>query len=76
MNAPLPKETTWNWAGNADFTWTGGAPFLGPSLARHVKNAEDAGINRISVMDHFWQIRGVGPAETEMLEAYTLLGFL
>ena len=27
-------------------------------------------------MDHFWQIRGVGPAEHEMLEAYTTLGFL
>jgi alkanesulfonate monooxygenase SsuD/methylene tetrahydromethanopterin reductase-like flavin-dependent oxidoreductase (luciferase family) len=27
-------------------------------------------------MDHFWQIRGVGPAEHEMLEAYTALAFL
>jgi F420-dependent oxidoreductase-like protein len=27
-------------------------------------------------MDHFFQIRGVGPAENEMLEAYTALGFL
>jgi F420-dependent oxidoreductase-like protein len=27
-------------------------------------------------MDHFWQIRGVGPAEHEMLEAYTTLGYL
>jgi len=27
-------------------------------------------------MDHVWQIRGVGPAENEMLEAYTTLGFL
>jgi hypothetical protein len=48
---------------------------LGPALARHVRNAEDAGISRITVMDHFWQIRGVGPAEHEMLEAYTTLGF-
>jgi hypothetical protein len=53
----------------ADFTWTGGAPALGPALARHVREAEAAGIRRISVMDHFWQIRGVGPAEHEMLEA-------
>jgi len=60
----------------ADFTWTGGGPALGPALARHVRDAESAGIRRISVMDHFWQIRGVGPAEHEMLEAYTALGFI
>jgi alkanesulfonate monooxygenase SsuD/methylene tetrahydromethanopterin reductase-like flavin-dependent oxidoreductase (luciferase family) len=60
----------------ADFTWTGGPGALGPALARHAQNAEAAGITRITVMDHFWQIRGVGPAETEMLEAYTALGFL
>jgi F420-dependent oxidoreductase-like protein len=60
----------------ADFTWNGGAAELGPRLARHAKSAEDAGITRITVMDHFWQIRGVGPAEHEMLEAYTALGFL
>src|SRR4051794_41799732 len=27
-------------------------------------------------MDHLWQIRVVGPVEHDMLEAYTLLGFL
>ena len=27
-------------------------------------------------MDHFFQIRGVGPLEAEMLEAYTTLGYL
>jgi F420-dependent oxidoreductase-like protein len=27
-------------------------------------------------MDHVWQIRGFGPPEHEMLEAYTTLGFL
>ena len=60
----------------ADFTWTGGAPALGPALARHVRDAEAAGIRRISVMDHFWQIRGVGPFEHEMLECYAALGFI
>jgi alkanesulfonate monooxygenase len=60
----------------ADFTWNGGAAVLGPALAKHARDAEDAGIARITVMDHFWQIRGVGPAEHEMLEAYTTLGFL
>jgi F420-dependent oxidoreductase-like protein len=60
----------------ADFTWNGGAAALGPQLARHAKSAEDAGITRITVMDHFWQIGPVGPVEHEMLEAYTTLGFL
>jgi alkanesulfonate monooxygenase len=41
-----------------------------------VRDAEAAGIRRISVMDHFWQIRGVGPYEHEMLEAYAALGFI
>jgi F420-dependent oxidoreductase-like protein len=38
--------------------------------------ADEAGFERISVMDHLWQIRGIGPPEHEMLEAYTALGFL
>ena len=60
----------------ADFTWSDGPARLGPALADHVKSAEDAGIARITVMDHFWQIRGVGPADHEMLEAYATLGFI
>jgi alkanesulfonate monooxygenase len=60
----------------ADFTWTGGAPQLAPSLARIATTAEDAGFTRLTVMDHFWQITGLGPPEHEMLEAYTTLGFL
>src|SRR3954447_16374996 len=60
----------------ADFTWTGGARALGPTLAQHVRSAEQAGIKRITVMDHFWQISGVGPVEHEMYEAYTTLAFI
>jgi alkanesulfonate monooxygenase len=60
----------------ADFTWNDGTAQLGPALADHVKSAEDAGIARITVMDHFWQIRGVGPVDHEMLEAYATLGFI
>ncbi|MED5803853.1 LLM class F420-dependent oxidoreductase [Gordonia sp. Z-3] len=60
----------------ADFTWTGGATELAPALIKHVRDAEGIGVRRISVMDHFWQIRGVGPAENEMLEAYSALGFI
>lgn len=60
----------------ADFTWDGGPAQLRRALADHVRGAEAAGVTRITVMDHFWQIQGVGPAEHEMLEAYTTLGFL
>lgn len=61
----------------ADFTWDGGAQALGPRLARHVREAEEAGVARICVMDHFWQLgNALGPYEHDMLETYTTLGFL
>ncbi|HYA50302.1 MAG TPA: LLM class F420-dependent oxidoreductase [Streptosporangiaceae bacterium] len=60
----------------ADFTWDGGPPALGPRLGEIARRAEDAGVDRISVMDHVWQIGHLGPPEHEMLEAYTALGFL
>jgi F420-dependent oxidoreductase-like protein len=60
----------------ADFTWSDGPEQLGTALAEHVRSAEEAGVARVTVMDHFWQIRGVGPADHEMLEAYATLGYL
>jgi F420-dependent oxidoreductase-like protein len=59
----------------SDFTWEG-APALGPRLAEVARRAEEAGVDRISVMDHVWQIGHIGPPGHEMLEAYTTLGFL
>ena len=60
----------------ADFTWKTGPAALGPALAAHVRDAEAAGIQRITVMDHFWQLPGIGPESNEMLEAYATLGFI
>jgi F420-dependent oxidoreductase-like protein len=60
----------------SDYTWAGGAPELRVKLGEIAKRAEDAGVDRISVMDHVWQIGHLGPPEHEMLEAYTALGFL
>jgi F420-dependent oxidoreductase-like protein len=60
----------------ADFTWPNGAAGLAQDLARVAVAAEDAGFSRLSVMDHVWQISVVGPAEHDMLEAYTTLGYL
>jgi alkanesulfonate monooxygenase SsuD/methylene tetrahydromethanopterin reductase-like flavin-dependent oxidoreductase (luciferase family) len=59
-----------------DFTWPGGPERLGADLAAVARAADDAGFGFVSVMDHFFQIRAVGPAEREMLEAYTTLGYL
>jgi alkanesulfonate monooxygenase len=60
----------------ANFTWNGGAPELGATLGRVAHGAEEAGIARLTVMDHVWQIGGVGAPEDAMLEAYTTLGYL
>ncbi|HVT68038.1 MAG TPA: LLM class F420-dependent oxidoreductase [Trebonia sp.] len=60
----------------SDFTWDGGAPALRFKLGEIARRAEEAGVDRISVMDHLWQIGTIGPAEHEMLEAYTTLGWL
>ena len=58
------------------FTWPGGAAAIGPTLGRIVRDADDAGLDSIWVMDHFFQIRGVGPVEEPMLEGWTTLGFI
>ena len=60
----------------SDFTWPGGPPQLRTDLTRIARAAEDAGFDRLSVMDHVWQIGVIGPPEHEMLEAYTTLGFV
>ena len=60
----------------SDFTWDGGPAELRFRLAEIAQRAEQAGVDRISVMDHVWQIGHIGPPEHEMLEAYTALGWL
>jgi F420-dependent oxidoreductase-like protein len=60
----------------SNFTWDGGAAELRFRLADIALRAEQAGVDRISVMDHVWQIAPNGPPELEMLEAYTALGWL
>ncbi|KUL32711.1 LLM class F420-dependent oxidoreductase [Actinoplanes awajinensis] len=60
----------------SNFTWPDGTSHLGTTLAEIASAADEAGFERISVMDHLWQIGMIGPPEHEMLEAYTTLGFL
>ena len=60
----------------SDFTWPGGSPRLGVELAEVAQAADQAGFAFVGVMDHFFQIRSIGRADREMLEAYTTLGYL
>jgi F420-dependent oxidoreductase-like protein len=60
----------------SSFTWPGGAAAIGPTLARVVRTADQVGFDSIWVMDHFFQIRSIGPEEEPMLEGMTALGFM
>lgn len=60
------------------FDVPGGPAAIGPTLARVGIAAERAGLANLSVMDHYFQLvgMGIGNADGPMLEAYTTLGFL
>jgi F420-dependent oxidoreductase-like protein len=58
------------------FTWPGGDAAIGPTLARVVQAADQAGFDSLWVMDHLFQIRGVGRVEEPMLEGWTTLGYM
>jgi F420-dependent oxidoreductase-like protein len=57
------------------FTWPNGQSQLGQTFASIAEHADSAGLYSLWVMDHFFQIRNVGPSENEMLEGYTALAF-
>lgn len=59
-----------------NFTWPNGPTKLGTELAEVAHAADEAGFEYLAVMDHFFQIKVVGPSENDMLEAYTTLGYL
>jgi len=58
------------------FTWPGGPKMIAQHLANVARTADDAGFDSIWVMDHFFQIRGLGPPEAPMLEGMTALGHI
>ena len=60
----------------SSFTWPGGPQAIASTLARIVRDADDMGFDSIWVMDHFFQIRGVGKVDEPMLEGMTTLGFM
>jgi F420-dependent oxidoreductase-like protein len=58
-----------------NFTWPSGQENLGDTFGLIAQRAERAGLYSMWVMDHFFQIRNVGPAENEMLEGWSALAF-
>ena len=57
------------------FSWPDAPASIGPTFGRIARNAEDAGLTSLWVMDHFFQIGGIGPPELDMVEGYTALAF-
>jgi len=45
-------------------------------VAKNAQAAEKAGFDLVTVMDHFYQIGGIGPETEPMMEAYTTLSAL
>ena len=59
------------------FTFPGVAPDgLFDHVAGLARSSESAGFELVTVMDHFYQITGIGPEEEPMLEGYTALAAL
>jgi len=57
------------------FSWPDAPASTGPTFGRIARNAEEAGLASLWVMDHFFQIGPIGPPELDMLEGYTALAF-
>ncbi|UQE76196.1 LLM class F420-dependent oxidoreductase [Gordonia sp. PP30] len=47
-----------------------------PSVLAQARDAQDSGFDTVFVMDHFFQLPGIGAFDEPMLEAYTALGAL
>ncbi len=61
----------------SNFTYPGVEPEgLFDRVAEQARAAEDAGFDFVTVMDHVYQIAGVGPEDDPMLEAYATLAAL
>jgi len=58
------------------FDFDGGPSAIGPTVAAVGAAAEEAGLDNLSLMDHYLQLGFMGPPDGQMLEGYTTLGFL
>jgi alkanesulfonate monooxygenase SsuD/methylene tetrahydromethanopterin reductase-like flavin-dependent oxidoreductase (luciferase family) len=59
-----------------DFAWAGGAGRLGPALLEVARVADEGGLDTVWLSDHLIQAAPGSTPDSEMLEAYTALGFL
>lgn len=58
-----------------NYTWPGGVERLAETFGAIAERADRAGIYSLSVMDHFFQIPGIGPMDHDMLEGWSALTF-
>jgi F420-dependent oxidoreductase-like protein len=59
-----------------NFSYGTGVEELFPTVIAQAQEAEAAGFDAVFVMDHFYQLPGLGEPTEPMLEAYTALGAL
>jgi F420-dependent oxidoreductase-like protein len=59
-----------------NFSYGTGIDQLFPTVIAQAQEAEAAGFDSVFVMDHFYQLPGLGTPDQPMLEAYTTLGAL
>lgn len=59
-----------------NFSYGTGVSELFPTVVAQAQEAENAGFDSVFLMDHFYQLPGLGAPEEPMLEAYTALGAL
>jgi F420-dependent oxidoreductase-like protein len=57
------------------FTWPGGTSSIGPTFASLAETADAIGVRTLSVMDHWFQMDMMWPADEPMLEGYTALSY-
>ena len=58
------------------FTWPDGAAGIANTLADIAQLADEGGLHSLWVMDHWFQIPGVGPVDHDMLDGWSALSFL
>jgi F420-dependent oxidoreductase-like protein len=59
-----------------NFSYGTGVAELFPTVIAQAQEADAAGFDSVFVMDHFYQLPGLGAPDQPMLEAYTTLGGL
>jgi len=59
-----------------NFSYGTGLPELFPTVVAQAQEADSSGFDSVFLMDHFYQLPGIGDPGEPMLEAYTALGAL